>query len=151
MSFTSSHSRGRLARTAASPLPIYLFIAYAELRAARDAIERAKDMLGRTTRGRTLHPMLWRFDQLEQPRWREMALHDAQRAHAIVLAMGNASTLDAGAEEWLAALAQRAAGSPIHCLVLMRDGEPWTISLQRSESPERVKAHPTHRTAKRAA
>jgi hypothetical protein len=134
MSFTSIPPRRRIARRPAQQLPVYVFIAYADLAAAREAIERMNQMLGRSAPDRAVQPMLWRCDQLGQARWREMALHDALRAHAIVLAMGDAPTLDSGTEEWLTMLANRRAGAPTSCLVLMSDGEAWTVSLQRSET-----------------
>lgn len=134
MSPKSSPIRGRSKQRTGQPLPFFVFIAYGEISAARDAIARVKQLVARGPREVVLQPMLWRFDQLGQARWRDMALHDAARAHTIVLAMGNAPALDAGTDGWLRALTTRHAGAPIHCLALLRGDEAWTISLQRAES-----------------
>lgn len=87
--------------------------------------------------------MLWRFDQLGQARWQEAALHDARRAHTIVLAMGNTSSLDVGTDAWLNALTSSQTGGPITCLALMRGEEAWTIALERTESRTAAATVPT--------
>src|ERR1044072_3781470 len=89
MSLISPSPRRRAARRTPPSLPLYVFIAYGEIAAARDALERVKRMLERRVQGATVQPMLWRFDQLNRTSWRETALHDALRAHVIVLAMGS--------------------------------------------------------------
>jgi hypothetical protein len=114
-------------------LPLYVFVAYGEVSAARDALERVKRMRGRRIQDSIVHPMLWRFDQLGRAPWREMALHDALRAHAIVLAMGRLAALDSTTDEWLAALTNLTGGAPITCTTFMGE-EAWTISLQRREA-----------------
>jgi hypothetical protein len=118
-------------------LPLYIFIAYGEIAAARDALERVKRMLGPRAQGATVQPMLWRFDQLNRASWRETALHDALRAHAIVLAMGSLPALNPATDAWLAALTTLSRGAPITCTTFMGD-EAWTISLQRSEGRKPV-------------
>jgi hypothetical protein len=137
MNQAASPSRRRATRRATAPLPFFVFIAYGDVAAARDAIDRITRLLGPSGQNHPVQPMLWRFDQLGHARWREMALHDASRAHAVVLAMGTAPTLDGATDAWLTALTDRQDGAPITCLTLMGD-EAWTISLQRSEPPAHV-------------
>lgn len=132
MSLFSPTLSRRTPRRAAPSLPLYVFIAYGEVSAARDALERVKRMRGRQMKDSIVHPMLWRFDQLGRAPWRETALHDALRAHAIVLAMGSRPALDSTTDEWLAALTNVSSGAPITCTTFMGD-EAWTISLQRRE------------------
>src|SRR4051794_601249 len=136
MSPTSSLPRRRSTRRAPPSLPFFLFIAYGDVAAARDAIDRVKQILGRAQRELAVQPMLWRFDQLGPARWREMALHDALRAHAIVLAMGNSPSLHSATDEWLTALVNRRAGAPINCVAFMGEEDAWTICLQRSDGRE---------------
>lgn len=138
-------TRRRLGRGSERSLPVYVFIAYGEVAAARDAIESVQRLLQRTRREADLQPMLWRFDQLGRPQWREMAAHDALRAHAIVLAMGSSPSLDAGTDRFLTDLTARRAGAPLTCTALMRPNEVWTISLQRTEARPPAKAAPPAR------
>jgi hypothetical protein len=135
MSFMPTPSR-RISRRAppSLSLPFFVFIAYGEVSAARDAFDRVRQTLVGEKRDCEVQPMFWRFDQLGHPRWREMALHDAIRAHTMVLAMGGAPSLDRATDEWLTALVDRRAGVPINCLALMGEHDAWTISLQRSDA-----------------
>lgn len=119
--------------------------------AARDAFGRVKQTLSGEKRDFDVQPLFWRFDQLGRPRWREMALHDAMRAHTMVLAMGGAPSLDPTTDEWLNALVDRRAGAPITCLALMGEHDAWTISLQRSDTAAAIASQPvisTHRIAR---
>jgi hypothetical protein len=141
----------RTPRRAAPPLPFFAFIAYGEVPAARDAFGRVQQTLAREARDFDVLPMFWRFDQLGQPRWREMALHDAIRAHTMVLAMGGAPSLDPRTDEWLAALVDRRAGAPITCLALMGEHDAWTISLQRADAAASAAISDRLKSARRAA
>ena len=49
--------------------------------------------------------MLWRFDQLDESKWREMALLDATHAGAVVIALSDELPLNSAAEIWLTTLA----------------------------------------------
>jgi hypothetical protein len=113
----------------AALLPV--FIAYADVAAARCAMSQCAATIARRRSSQRLQPMLWRFDQLNEPRWREMALHDAANAAAIVFALSDATPFHAGAEAWLTTLTTRHRGSPIDVIALMYE-EPWTISLQQT-------------------
>jgi hypothetical protein len=136
----------RTSRRAAPSLPFFVFIAYGEVPAARDAFGRVRQTLTHEARDFDVMPMFWRFDQLGQPRWREMALHDAIRADTMVLAMGGAPSLDPTTDAWLAALVDRRAGAPITCLALMGEHDAWTISLQRSDAvASHAISHPASR------
>jgi hypothetical protein len=118
-------------RGAARRLPYPVFIAYADIPAARHAITRVHALIQTPEEERELMPMLWRFDQLDQPRWREMALREASRAVTIVLAIGASSTLTPGVEAWLTALTRQQSGRAISAVVLLGD-EAWTICLQQT-------------------
>ncbi len=74
--------------------------------------------------------MLWRSDQLDDPRWREMALRDAARADVLVLAFASTASLDVETEAWLAQLARRMRGTELTALAFTGEGESWTISLR---------------------
>ena len=74
--------------------------------------------------------MLWRFDQLDACRWREMALQDASRAGAIVIALSDQMPLSSAADAWITGLAARRHGTNIHVLAVWNE-EAWSISLQK--------------------
>jgi hypothetical protein len=111
-----------------------VFIAYADVPAARNAISRIAQLL-RATRGDCqLQPLLWRFDQLEIPRWREMALSDAARAQTLAVAMSDASSLSDGTGAWLISLATGRHGAPLDVLALVGEDEVWSVSLQQTQA-----------------
>lgn len=124
----NSHRRRRAPATR-HPYPV--FIAYTDVSAARQAICRLTTLLQASHPDRELQPMLWRFAQLDQPRWREMALREASRANTLVLAMNASATLSSGTDAWLTALAAQQRGAEISALMLMGD-EAWIISLQHT-------------------
>lgn len=122
-----------------------IFIAYADVSVARHAMHELTLQLHQTHPGHQLAPMLWRFDQLDRPRWREMALADATRASAIVLALSDEVPLTAPAESWLTNLAIRHHGASIQVTAILNE-ELWTISLNESST-----THATHAVSSRPA
>lgn len=73
--------------------------------------------------------MLWRFDQLTQPRWGQTALHDALRAECVLLAMDREEACDGTVEGWLQSLREKAGDTPLSLIVAVRDEEVWHLSL----------------------
>ncbi len=123
-------ARGSPPKVQSAPLlPYRVFIAYASVPAARQAMARVATLVRARGARFTLLPMLWRCDQLETTRWREVALRDASRADLIVLAMADDSSLGANTEEWLAQLAAHMRGAELKALAFTGDDEGWTISL----------------------
>src|SRR6185436_16411335 len=86
-----------------------------------------------------LQPMFWRFDQLDSSHWGEMALRDATRAAAIVIALSDNSPMHAAAESWLTSLATLHQGTSVRVTALLNE-EPWTISLEQAGPARAVKA-----------
>lgn len=121
-----------MARETPTSTPCPIFVAYADIPAARHAMSRVKDVLPHSLNCCHLQPMLWRFDQLADQRWRDMALRDACRASVVVLAMSDADGLTAQADAWLTALAAGQRGARITALLFVGEDEPWTISLQQT-------------------
>ena len=76
-----------------------------------------------------LQPMLWRFDQLGKPQWREPALRDSIRAAVVAIALSDESELNSAAAAWLASLASRQPRRSITLLAILQD-EVWTVSLE---------------------
>lgn len=73
--------------------------------------------------------MLWRFAQLDDPRWREMALRDAATATTVVLAMSDEAAFCGRTEAWLTSLLVRRRGASINVWTLIGESEPWTMTL----------------------
>lgn len=73
--------------------------------------------------------MLWRFDQLTQPRWSRTALHDALRAECVLLAMDREEACDGTVEGWLQSLRDKAGDTPLSLIVAVRNEEVWHLSL----------------------
>ena len=126
--------RGRIRPPRPALLPYPVFIAYGSVPAARHAINRLAHLLGGPASSHQLQPMLWRFDQLADARWSEMALRDAVRASTLVLAMGAGGGLGADAEAWLSALTLRQRGATLSALAFVGDDEAWTISLRQTNA-----------------
>ena len=128
----SAGARTRRTSPASPPQPYPVLIAYASVPAARQAMARLTEILRGQREAFLLQPMLWRFDQLDDPRWREMALADAARAATLVLALGSSATVGPGGEAWLTSLAARQRGAKLTALAFIGDDEAWTISLQHT-------------------
>lgn len=105
-----------------------MFIAYGDVPSARDAIAHVGRLLHGGKHATELHPLLWRFDQLDAPRLREMALHDAATASALVFAMSAETDFRPSTDAWISALLDRMHGSSLTALALV-GAEAWTITL----------------------
>lgn len=107
-----------------------VLIAYSDIPSARHAMARLTQLLQLT--GGTLQPMLWRFDQLKEDRWREMALRDARQASTVAFAVPNESALEHAPERWLLALLERVRGTSVSLLALIGNDEAWTLTFEQS-------------------
>jgi hypothetical protein len=110
-------------------LPV--FIAYADIPSARSAIAHVATLVRTRASAEPWQPMLWRFDQLGAGGWSEMALQEAGRAAAVVIAFGANAPLTAAAETWLATLAARYRGKSVEMIALL-DQEAWTLCLEET-------------------
>jgi hypothetical protein len=128
--------------------PYTAFLVYGDVPAARHAMMQLKATLQSRTPARELQPMLWRCDQLDEPRWRDVALADAIRADVIVLALSENAPLDAHAEAWLTSLAARHGGANV-CVMALFGEEFWTIGLQQTAAARRPDANAHAKTQER--
>lgn len=139
---------GRRRSTAqpAARVPVPVFIAYHDVPAARRAMAQMSAWARSVQPGGELAPMLWRVDQLEAVRWREMASTDAARAAAVVFAgTSEESMAEEKAAHWLDDFAEHAPG-PVSVLMLVGEDDAWVVSVQRPRGTVAVAA-PRHRTA----
>lgn len=112
-------------------MPFRALIAYADIPAARRAMSEIRDVLAATRRGYELHPMLWRFDQLGAPSWREVALRDAANAAVVVLAGSEPGSLPASLERWVSTLLSRKEGRPTTIVAVLGATDAWTITIEK--------------------
>ena len=111
--------------------PLSAFVAYADVVSARNALNRVSQLLQASHRHAELRPMLWRFSQLHDPRWRETALRDATQASALVLAMPDESTFCPQTQSWITALLERRRGTALNVWTLIGDDDAWTMTLSQ--------------------
>lgn len=112
------------------PLPFNALIAYADVPAARRAMNEIRDVLAASGRHYEFRPMLWRFDQLGRENWSEVALRDAAEA-AIVVVASTEVGLDLGLERWVGQLLARKLGKPMTIVAVLGATEAWTISIEQ--------------------
>jgi hypothetical protein len=113
-------------------LPFHAFLAYADVSAAGRAMETINGVL-RAARGKhALRPMLWRFNQLTDPKWRERAIVDAAVANVVVLASTSAKTLTAELEAWIGDFLAYNRGRRTTIVALFGDEDAWTISIEEA-------------------
>lgn len=122
-------------------VPVRALIVYREIACARQSLAHLTAMLQRSRRDAELHPMLWRVDQLDDPRWRELALRDASRAEMVVLALLDEAALCAKTEAWLETLRLTMKGQELHVLALVGTDEAWSITLAAPQA-ERARLEP---------
>lgn len=123
----ASRAQAEAAQRPRAALPV--FVAYADIPSARHALHRLSQWLRKNHRHAELRPMLWRFNQLDDPRWRDLSLHDAQSTRTLILAMRDESALCARTQAWLAALLQRLHGTSIDVWTLIGETDGWTVTL----------------------
>lgn len=123
----SSRAKAEAARGPRVPVPV--LIAYGDVASARQAMSRVNTLVRTLRDNGELQPMLWRFDQLDDPKWREMALRDAGRASALVLAMTDEAAFCPRTEAWVNALLGRSRGTSLTVLALVGGRDAWTITL----------------------
>lgn len=115
----------------ANPPRFRVLILYENLNGARQAMDRLARAIRQCARSTILHPMLWRFDQLDDARWRELSLLDAAEADCLVCAASTSVAFSAGASAWLFEAVWRRSEPATHVLTLSEDEEPWTIAIER--------------------
>jgi hypothetical protein len=111
-----------------------VFVAYADVPAARRAISTITDVLRATGRKFEFLPMLWRFDQLAEAKWRECALADTAGANLIIFASSTPGELPPPVESWTNELIARKRGLPLTLVALLGPDDSWTISLETPPS-----------------
>lgn len=107
------------------------FIAYADLPAARRALHTIDEVLRAAPRPHSLHPMLWRFDQIAAAKWHASALADATKASIVVLASSSGG-LTPELESWIGEILAHKRGARITIVALLGGEEAWTVSIEET-------------------
>ncbi len=123
--------------------PFPAFIAYADVPAAGRAMGTINGLLGALRKNHAFKPMLWRFSQLIDPKWREAAIADAAQADVVVLASTSATTLTEELEAWIGSFLARRRGRRTTLVSLFGQEDAWTISIEEpalAAEPQRLVA-----------
>lgn len=146
-----AHPRRKRARAkphgsrAPAPTGFPAFVAYGDIPAARRALDEIRTVLIAHDREYRLEPRLWRFDQLSQPRWRDVALRDAGTAGIVVVASSEPGMLPADTEGWLARLLAQKHARSTTVVIVLGNREVWTIVVEKlpaAGSPSRPSTAP---------
>lgn len=113
------------------PIPFRAFIAYADIAAAGGVMTAMNEVFRAAPRKYTLRPMLWRFDQLLSPQWRDGALGDAATAEIVVFASTPAMPFPLALEEWTAEVLKRRRAQSTTFVSLLGPGDTWTVTLEQ--------------------
>jgi hypothetical protein len=122
------------------PRRLQALILYRDLLTARTVMDRLARLIRTvdSSRRSVLHPLLWRLDQLDDPRWRESSLVDATNADVIVFAGRGVMAFSSEANRWLESVMARKKNRPLELLALSPDGDPWSITLEQEAGTARV-------------
>lgn len=110
-----------------------VFVAYSDCTSASRALAALTAQWQRRGQRVALRPMLWRFEQLLEPRWREVAAHDALRAECVLLAIDRAEALDVQLERWIDALRDRAGSATLSLIVSVHNEDMWAMTMTGPE------------------
>jgi hypothetical protein len=113
-------------------LPFNAFIAYADVPAAGRAMSTINEVLDAVHQKHALKPMLWRFNQLTDPKWLDLAIADAAQASVVVLASTSAKTLTPDLESWIGSFLAHKRGTRTTLVALFGSEDAWTISIEES-------------------
>ena len=147
---------GKSSRQPESAIPFKAFIAYADVTAARQAMNTINEVLQAAGRPHVLVPMLWRFEQLRGGRLREAALADSMHADVVVFASSNPGSMPAFVEQWVGEFLALKRGTRVNAVALLGEREAWTISIEptvavRQPSPAAAFPVPVASVGSRAA
>ncbi|MEY4940775.1 MAG: hypothetical protein RIQ93_2510 [Verrucomicrobiota bacterium] len=117
------------------PITFRAFIAYADVAAAGQVMNAINQVCRAAKRKHVLKPMLWRFNQLASPQWRDRAVEDAAEADIIIFASTPATTFPVALEEWTSFVLERRRGQSTTLVALLGPGDTWTITLEQPRDP----------------
>ena len=125
-------------KKALPPLPMKVFIGYADIAAVRGAMGVVTDAARSSGRKVEIQPLLWRFDQLASSHWRDRAITAALEADIVILTSSGAEISHA-VEHWISRFLATARGRRT-TLVVISGADAWTISIEQPAVIHQVEA-----------
>ena len=121
---------GRPPKKRPAPRAYPILVLYADLAAGRNAMA----LISRLARQHATvrpEPMLWRFDQLADPRRCATAVHDAAKAEIIIVAISAATGVPDTIDSCLTRIVNQRSQAATTVIVAAND-DVWTIAVERT-------------------
>lgn len=109
------------------------FVAYSDVIAARRALVTIGDAMRTSGRNLELHPMMWRFAQLESSHWSDRAVTAALDADIVVLASTTPAEFSPAVEQWAGYFLAAASGRRTTIVAITGTTDAWTISIEQPQ------------------
>ena len=111
-------------------MPLNVVVAYGDALAGKQAIRALRRMGACLHAQAEVKPVLWRFDLLEDPRWRALAMADADAADFIIFATSDADRLPDAVNSWSAECVARKRGQRLAIVTLFGTDDTWGVWIQ---------------------
>lgn len=126
----ASDSIASLRENADSEPPLKVIIVYSDAAAGHRAMNVLLKLAADSTESIKVAPILYRFELLDDPRWREAIATDAVDSDMIVLSTSGADELPESINQWAKAFLASRSGSSIAMLTLFGSQNAWTVWFQ---------------------
>lgn len=118
-----------IARSLAEP-PLKVIIIYNDAAAGHRAMGVLRKLAANSTEHIKVAPVLYRFELLDDPHWREAAASDAAESDMIILSTSAADELPESINEWVKVFLARRSGASTAMLTLYGSQDAWTVWIQ---------------------
>ena len=109
--------------------PLKVIIVYSDSAAGHRAMGVLLKLAANATERLKVAPILYRFELLDDPHWREVAVSDAADCDMIILST-SADELPESINEWAKASLANRGGASIAMLTLFGSQDAWTVWIQ---------------------
>jgi len=122
-------SSNSIARSLAEP-PLKAIIVYSDAAAGHRAMDVLLKLASNAAERLEVAPILYRFELLDDPHWREVAASDAAGCDMIILSTSVVNELPESINEWAKASLASRSGASIALLTLFGSQDAWTVWIQ---------------------
>jgi hypothetical protein len=123
------NSSDSIARSLAEP-PLKVIIVYNNVAAGHRAMGVLLKLAANATERLKVAPILYRFELLDDPHWREVAASDAADCDMIILSTSVADELPESINAWAKESLASRSGASIALLTLFGSQDAWTVWIQ---------------------